>query len=210
MLKNKKLSASVVLSTALCLIVSASLLLGSQSLLNASTVSANATTENSSIPLNDIVATITDSNPERPVYAYEKFNTAVGFYWYAGYGATEIVINSHDVEDSRYSHTGSTSYKEYYFPDSLTGGYTVCSPYIMYAKSYNANTGLYSHSTTSIRDEVRPNGSHVLTANRDCLYPVVNGLIRHSTTETVPTSFDKDGYIWHHNAKKGEDRKSVV
>ncbi len=147
---------------------------------------------------------------DAPILTWTAYNTLVHYDWRAGHGGDELYMMNGDPYQNWSIRSGS--YSETVWPHATDWGYNLCSPCYWSAKTYNSIAKTYSEQTTEICYGVDMGNIISMRYGYECKYNVV-GRFNSSMVNMgskIPTSYDKDNYIWKHHSKKGHTIKGTI
>lgn len=140
------------------------------------------------------IALQTSDTVSMPKYEYIKYNVAVQYEWKVGDGGDTLYVGNYAYMRDVHS----TTYSEIKWSRAV--GYRNCDALAYMAKSYN-----YSTETFSDTYNLEKNINGTIRYGEDCrCRPLFLFDSAHIYTDSIPTSFDKDNFVWKHNRSSGD------
>ena len=171
------------------------------------TVNANSHVTNDTTIKDKVDLNVNSSSIEAPSVIWDntQYNMIVCYTWRVGNGGDDIAMSSNQQS---YRLVGDVVYRTYEFPERA--GTNHCDPDYYIGKSYNSSTKTYSSSYTSLEHEVDMGTYISVRYGYDARYTCVDTYTYWvNGVGNVPTSFDKEHFIWNHNSGSGKTIKDT-
>ncbi len=141
-----------------------------------------------------------------PTIEYDNitYNTAVVYKWKAGSGADKIAVSANY---QYFSIIDSSTFTEICLPYYV--GDNICYIQNINAKSYNSATNTYSAMATIEYTQYVIDGVVKSVYGYPCKYKP-KGILSRAIGGYIPTSYDKNHYLWSHGADTGAMIKGTV
>ena len=155
----------------------------------------------------DMASTYASIAAPTVIWDNTQYNMIVRYDWRVGRGGDEIAMSRNW---QHYFLMGDILYRTYEFPENT--GTNHCDPDYFLGKSYDSYSQTYSSSYTSLEHDVDMGDYILVRYGYESRYSAV-GVFAYwvfSSESTVPTSYDKDYYIWKHNSSNGHTIKGTI